>query len=168
MKNFLLALGLLWFGTALAHAEDMVDFGPPQPLQIVQGDTVISLSVEFADDPITRRQGLMFREQMADTAGMLFDFETKVTVNMWMKNTLIPLDMIFLDEHGRVVSIARNAKPHSLRRISSNVPVMAVLEINAGLARKWELKRGDMVRHLMFDNEKPDKPVPKPEVLTSQ
>jgi uncharacterized membrane protein (UPF0127 family) len=159
--SFLVGLGLLIVAGGCAGAEpeaadpaaksvDAVDFGPPQPLQILHGDTVIKMTVELADDPVERAQGLMFRTEMAESHGMLFDFESKRIVRMWMKNTLIPLDMIFLDEDGKVVSIARNARPRSLRTISSGVPVVSVLEINGGLARKWNLKRGDKVVHSLF------------------
>jgi len=154
MKNILfIALGL-WFIGLTAQAEmPLVDFGPPQPLQILRGDNIVSLSVEFANSPDKRSQGLMFRKEMADDSGMLFNFENKQVINMWMKNTLIPLDMIFLNSSGKIVTIVRNTKPESLRRISSGVPVSAVLEVNAGLSQKWQLQRGDQILHAMFNNK---------------
>lgn len=153
MKNIFFGIIVLVISGSLAFAEEsVVDFGSLQPLQIVSDDRSVTLSVKFADDPAKRAQGLMFVEQMADDHGMLFDFEKSRTVNMWMKNTLIPLDMIFLDAKGKVVTIARNTKPGSLRRISSGVAVTAVLEVNAGLSRKWGVNRGDQVLHAMFDN----------------
>ncbi len=154
MKTFFSSLIMLFLACGYAIADDvLVDFGALQPLEIVSGEQTIHLEVEFADDPIERAQGLMYRTQMADDHGMLFDFDRRSTVNMWMKNTLIPLDMIFVSKTGRVVTIARNAKPKSLRRISSGVPVSGVLEVNAGMARKWGIKRGDMVQHAMFGQE---------------
>ncbi|MBL4618406.1 MAG: DUF192 domain-containing protein [Robiginitomaculum sp.] len=153
MKHLFLGILVLLISAPLVTAqEDAVDFGSLQALQIVSDGRVINLSVQFADDPAKRAQGLMFVKQMADDHGMLFDFEKSRAVNMWMKNTLIPLDMIFLDAKGKVVTIARNAKPNSLRRISSGVAVMAVLEVNGGLSRKWSIKRGDQVHHAMFGN----------------
>ncbi|VAV99575.1 hypothetical protein MNBD_ALPHA06-1341 [hydrothermal vent metagenome] len=167
MKNILIPILLILSGAACAKADvpyeiPVVNLGPLQPLQIKHGDTVITLDIEFADEPDERERGLMFRTKMADDSGMLFDFESKRVVNMWMNNTLIALDMLFLDEHGKIITISRNAKPggqdltlaqqNALPRISSYVPVMAVLEINAGLSRKWELKRGDIVQHPMFHN----------------
>jgi hypothetical protein len=153
MKNIFLGTLLLVISGSLAFASEIaVDFSSTQPLQIFSDGRVISLSVAFADDPAKRAQGLMFVKQMADDSGMLFDFEKSRTVNMWMKDTLIPLDMIFLDAKGKVITIARNTKPGSLRRISSAVAVMAVLEVNGGLSRKWGIKRGDQVHHAMFDN----------------
>ncbi|PHR62464.1 MAG: hypothetical protein COA47_03560 [Robiginitomaculum sp.] len=151
MKTFLFTLIVFLLPSGYAIADGvLVDFGALQPLEIVSAEQTIRLAVEFADDPIERAQGLMHREKMADDHGMLFDFDRRSTVNMWMKNTLIPLDMIFLSKTGRVVTIARNAKPGSLRRISSGVPVSGVLEVNAGMARKWNIRRGDMVQHAMF------------------
>ncbi|MBL1431396.1 DUF192 domain-containing protein [Oceanicaulis sp. AH-315-P02] len=153
MKNLFLGILILLISAPLANAqEETVDFGPPQPLQIIRDGKTIQLLVDFADDPLERTQGLMFVKQMDDDRGMLFDFEQSRTVNMWMKDTLISLDMIFLDAKGKIVTIARNTKPNSLRRISSGVAVMAVLEVNAGLSRKWGIKRGDQVQHAMFDN----------------
>ncbi len=156
----LLCLGLL--GSACAQAEpaappDLLDFGAMQLLEIVHGDQRISLSVELADDPVERAQGLMYRSAMGGNVGMLFDFEQNAVVNMWMKNTLIPLDMIFMDKTGKIITIARNTKPHSLRRVSSGVAVTSVLEVNAGLCRKWNLGRGDQVYHALFGNAPLDK-----------
>ncbi len=154
MRKILLIALVFWFfhSVALAQQPD-IDFGPAHDLQIISANQTILLSVELADDPDERAQGLMMRTEMADTAGMLFDFKRMQIVNMWMKNTLIPLDMIFLDEQGKIVTIARNTKPGSLRRISSAVPVIAVLEVNAGLSRKWQLQRGDQIVHKMFQNQ---------------
>lgn len=97
-----------------------------------------------------RERGLMFRRQLGRDVGMLFDFKTPQPVAMWMKNTYLPLDMVFIGQDGRVVSVAENAEPLSERVISSGAPVRGVLEVNAGTAKRIGLKVGDLVRHPMF------------------
>ncbi len=133
-------------------APDLVDFGPSEPLHIETQTGVVALMVEFANTDEERAQGLMFRTSLADDAGMLFDFEGSRQINMWMKNTLISLDMIFINTSGQVISIARNARPKSLRRIPSGGPAASVLEITGGRARALGIERGDLVRHALFGN----------------
>lgn len=108
------------------------------------------LTVEFASTPQQLQQGLMFRRSMAVDSGMLFDFGHDQPVSMWMKNTLIPLDMLFLDRAGRVVGIAERAVPETTTVISSPGPVRAVLEVNGGTTARLGLKVGDRVEHQMF------------------
>jgi len=108
--------------------------------------------VEMAVTPAERGRGLMFRQEMADDAGMLFDFGVDAEASMWMQNTFISLDMVFIEADGTVHRIARNTTPFSTDIVSSKGPVRAVLELNAGMARKLGLKRGDTVRHEMFGN----------------
>jgi hypothetical protein len=87
---------------------------------------------------------------MPEDRGMLFDFKREEPVSMWMKNTYLPLDMVFIDRTGRVVNVAENAEPLSERIIPSGAPAFAVLELNAGTARRIGLKVGDRLRHSMF------------------
>lgn len=108
--------------------------------------------VEVADSPAERSRGLMFRPRMEEGHGMLFDFGKEQRVSFWMKNTLIPLDMIFIDSAGEITHIHPNAVPRDLTGIPSNGPVQAVLEINGGLARLLEIQVGDTVRHPVFGN----------------
>jgi uncharacterized protein len=108
------------------------------------------LQVEVMRDEAGREQGLMNRRYLPSDRGMLFDFHTEQPVLMWMKNTYIPLDMIFISRAGLVTHIAENAEPLSEAIISSEGPVYAVLEVNGGLARKIGLKKGDVVRHAAF------------------
>ncbi|WP_294540743.1 DUF192 domain-containing protein [uncultured Rhodoblastus sp.] len=110
------------------------------------------LQVEVMGDEAGREQGLMNRRYLPADRGMLFDFHTEQPVLMWMKNTYIPLDMVFISRAGVVTHIAENAEPLSEAIISSNGPVYAVLEVNAGYARKIGLKKGDVVRHPAFKN----------------
>lgn len=104
-------------------------------------------SVEVADDAIERQKGLMNRPDMPMGAGMLFVYHQTRVLSFWMKNTLIPLDMIFLDEAGTVVKVHENAIPLDLTSISSGVPARYVLEINGGLARAIGISEGTELRH---------------------
>ncbi|TLG72878.1 DUF192 domain-containing protein [Methylocystis sp. B8] len=106
--------------------------------------------VEIADTPKVRARGLMFRKSMPENYGMLFDFGAERPVSMWMKNTYIPLDMVFIGRNGRVVGVAADTEPLSERIITSPEPAYAVLELNAGAARRISLAPGDRVRHRMF------------------
>ena len=107
-------------------------------------------TVEIADTAAERQTGLMNRKTMALTHGMLFDFERTRVIEMWMKNTFIPLDMVFIDPDGQVVRVEHNTTPHSLRIISSVRPASHVLELNAGIAKQIGLKAGDSVHHRLF------------------
>jgi uncharacterized protein len=108
------------------------------------------LQVEVMRDEAGREQGLMNRRYMPADRGMLFEFGMEQPVLMWMKNTYIPLDMIFISRAGVITHIAENAEPLSEAIISSEGPVYAVLEVNGGLSRKIGLKKGDIVRHPAF------------------
>lgn len=109
-------------------------------------------TVEVAETAAQRRQGLQHRKSLAAGAGMLFDYRRVQPVAMWMKNTLIALDMLFIDDAGRVVNVARDTEPLSLATIPSAAPVRAVLEINAGSARRLGIRPGDQVLHAIFGN----------------
>jgi uncharacterized membrane protein (UPF0127 family) len=122
------------------------------PLSIKSGEDTHPFTVEMADTPDAIRQGLMFRESLAPDAGMLFDFGEVRAASMWMKNTLIPLDMLFIDASGEVIAIARNAVPGSLRSLGPGVPVRAVLEIAGGRAKELGIAPGDTVTHPIFGN----------------
>ncbi|TNF64358.1 MAG: DUF192 domain-containing protein [Rhodobacteraceae bacterium] len=108
-------------------------------------------SVEIADDPAERSQGLMFREKMARNAGMLFIYETPQVASFWMKNTLIPLDMIFFDRTGTVVHVHHRAIPGDLTPITGGRDILMVLEINGGLAELFRIAPGDTMRHPAID-----------------
>lgn len=107
------------------------------------GDTIRHLELEIADDDYERETGLMYRASMEQDQGMLFIFENEEPRNFYMKNTNIPLDLIFLDSESKIVSISRNAKPESMETIPSQVPAKYVLEVNAGLSDQWSLNVGD-------------------------
>lgn len=109
-------------------------------------------TVELAETPEQREQGLMFRKTLAADAGMLFDFKESQDVSFWMKNTLIPLDMLFIASDGRIARIAQRAVPLSTAPISSGAPVLAVLEVNGGTAARLGIKPGDQVLHPIFEH----------------
>jgi uncharacterized membrane protein (UPF0127 family) len=117
-------------------------------LDIVTAAGVHHFKVEVADTFATRERGLMFRKSLAADHGMLFDFKQvqEQGVSFWMKNTLIPLDMVFIGADGRIVSIARNATPMSETPIASAGPVLDVLELRGGRAAEIEAAPGDQVR----------------------
>lgn len=107
-------------------------------------------NIELAVSSRQRSRGLMFRRQMPRDYGMLFDFDRTQKVAMWMKNTFLPLDMIFMRADGTIAHIVENTTPHSLSVISSRFPVRFVLELNAGEARNAGLKSGQIMRHAIF------------------
>ena len=95
-------------------------------------------------------RGLMFRRQMANDHGMLFDFGSPQPVTMWMKNTYLPLDMVFIAGNGRIVSVKQDAEPLSEKTIPSGGDVVGVLELDAGTAKRIGLRPGDLVSDPMF------------------
>jgi uncharacterized membrane protein (UPF0127 family) len=113
------------------------------------------IEVEIAEAPKEKELGLMFRTELADGKGMLFPYDEPREVTMWMRNTYIPLDMVFIRADGVVHRIERRAEPLSERIISSEGPVTAVLEIAGGAAERLGLKPGDRVRHPYFTSGAP-------------
>lgn len=109
--------------------------------------------VELADDNQERARGLMFRETMPLSAGMLFVYDRPQRASFWMKNTYIPLDMIFLNRQGVVTRIHENAKPRDLTPIDGGDGVFAVLEINGGLSKRIGFAVGDQMRHPAFGKD---------------
>ena len=108
-------------------------------------------NIELAQTPQEQMRGLMHRTEMAEDAGMLFIFETEREARFWMKNTLIPLDMIFIRADGTIHRIHENAIPHDLTGVPSEGPVKAILELNGGVSTKLGLDKGDKVRHSVFE-----------------
>ena len=110
-------------------------------------DFEVELAVTFAQ----QAQGLMYRRSLPRDAGMLFLYKTAGPASMWMRNTLIPLDMLFIERDGRIAHIAQRTVPLSLTSIESPVPVVAVLELNAGTTHRLGIRVGDRVLHPAFD-----------------
>ena len=108
-------------------------------------------SVEIADEPAEWRQGLMFRESMPSGAGMLFVYDEPRAPSFWMRNTLIPLDMLFIGADGTVLKIHENAIPMDETPIPGGSDVLMVLEINGGLSSQLGLKEGAEIQHPALD-----------------
>ena len=142
----LFALLLLLVGASASLAQQLQSF-PTADLTIETAGGPRKFHVELATTPPQLEQGLMFRRTLAPDAGMLFDFKTPSPVSMWMKNTFIPLDMVFIDGEGRIQQIVEQATPHSLAIINSNEPALAVLEIAGGEAKRLGLHPGQRVLH---------------------
>jgi uncharacterized membrane protein (UPF0127 family) len=121
-----------------------------EPMSIITRHGAARLTVEIADNAQAREIGLMCRTHLAPNRGMLFDFKEPQEVAFWMKNTLIPLDMVFIGADGRVVSIARDAKPEDETPIPSAGAILGVLEIAGGRAAALDIEPGDRVRERIF------------------
>ena len=119
-------------------------------LEIVSKSGVHVFTVELAVSDEQRARGLMFRRELGEGRGMLFKFEPDQNITMWMQNTYVSLDMIFIRGDGRILRIAENTEPLSTRTIASGGPARGVLEVVAGTARKLGLAPGDRVAHPWF------------------
>lgn len=149
--------GLVWLGRAVALlaavtmasgafaacSDDRVDLRGPF------GQA--RFTVELADTDATRAQGLMFRESLPRSAGMLFIYDAPTRASFWMMNTLIPLDMIFVQADGLVSHVHHDAIPHDRTPIPGGDDVLMVLEINGGLARAMGIAPGAELRHPRLD-----------------
>jgi uncharacterized membrane protein (UPF0127 family) len=121
-----------------------------QQLEIVSKNGTHVFGVEMALTPEEQARGLMFRRELPDKQGMLFDFKREQPTSFWMKNTYVPLDMIFIRADGRILNIAENTVPLSEALVSSSGPVRAVLEVVAGTSKKLGIAAGDRVVHPIF------------------
>ncbi|MBB5516428.1 hypothetical protein FHS89_002459 [Rubricella aquisinus] len=119
-------------------------------VDVRSGATVVAFDIEIADEPDERSQGLMFRTEMGAFEGMLFIYERPQPVSFWMRNTLIPLDMLFVDQHGVVQRIHENAIPLDETSIPGGDDILAVLEINGGMSTMLGLEEGAVMRHPAF------------------
>lgn len=166
----LMALLLLPISTACSEQDQQeqapassVESMPPEPdiigsIQFQHGDIVIQtqsgetlpFSIELALTPQQQMMGMMHRTEMADDSGMLFLFNQISVRSFWMKNTLIPLDMLFIDQAGIIQHIHHEAVPRDLTGISSQVPVRGVLELKGGMSKKLGIQKGDQVVHPAF------------------
>ena len=155
MQRAVIALSLLALiielHPASARARSSADAGALHAVEIVTKAGSQVFLVEVAKTPEQRARGLMFRKQLSARRGMLFNFGRDQEIRMWMKDTLVPLDMIFIESDGRIRRIEQNAAPKSLRVISSGGPARAVLEVKAGTARKFGISIGDRVTNLFTD-----------------
>ncbi len=148
-RSFISAFVVLLVATPVVSADPM----DVTPLAIQSGEATHDFSVEVANDPDEISYGLMDRPSMDADKGMLFDFGTPREPAMYMKNTLISLDMLFIRSDGTIEMIARNTVPGSLRTISAGVPVKSVLELNGGIASELGIMPGDKVIHPIFTTD---------------
>jgi uncharacterized membrane protein (UPF0127 family) len=144
-----LALGLS--GSAVAACPQPPQSLRTEPMTLATHAGVVHLTVEVADTDLTREIGLMCRTALAPDRGMLFDFKSPQPVQFWMKNTLIPLDMLFIGADGRVISIAANARPMDETAIPARpVVALGVLEIPGGRAAQLHIRPGDVASARIF------------------
>ena len=142
----LFAVLLLVLGGAPATLAQELQRFPTGEVTIESATGAHKFTVEIATTPAQMEQGLMFRRTLAPDAGMLFVFKTPSRASMWMKNTLIPLDMLFIDPQGRIINIAERRVPESLDTSGAAAPARAVLELNGGTAARLGIRPGDRVR----------------------
>ncbi|MEP9373243.1 DUF192 domain-containing protein [Mesorhizobium sp. KR1-2] len=131
---------------SVADGQAMLLPTDPAPLVAVTGSGEHAFSIEIADNDAERSAGLMFRQHMASDHGMLFVFDETRPVGFWMKNTPMPLDLVFIGQDGRVKAV-RRGEPFSEALIAPDGPVRFVLELKAGMAEKAGIKDGDVFRH---------------------
>ncbi|HEY2874288.1 MAG TPA: DUF192 domain-containing protein [Reyranella sp.] len=150
-RRVLLGASLSLAGVTACAQDSDVKF-QKSSLVIVTANREIKFDVDLATNDAERAHGLMFRKQLGAYEGMLFDFFKEMPVSFWMKNTLIPLDMVFIAGDGTIKHVHANAVPMSTDTIPSQYPVRAVLEINGGSAALLGIKPGDKVKHPIFGN----------------
>jgi uncharacterized membrane protein (UPF0127 family) len=151
MRGPLIGRALAVVAAALmALAANFAEAAELQTIEIASKTGVHAFQVEMAITPEEKEHGLMFRRELPDGQGMLFDFQTDQNVAFWMKNTYIPLDMVFIRGDGRILRIAENTEPLSERNIPSGGPVRAVLEVIGGTAKKLGIAPGDRVGGSIF------------------
>lgn len=141
----------LWLAGASAALPENAQISKLEPITLVSADSVTMLTAEIADTDELRTRGLMFRHFLPEDKAMLFDYETPRPVAMWMKNTNISLDMLFIREDGTIAAIAENTVPQSLDTISVQEPVKGVLEVAAGTVKRLGLRVNDKVYHRIFN-----------------
>lgn len=137
-----LTIGILLFVSACSGADKVV-------LHTSNGE--VAFAIDLANTPASRAKGLMFVQNLPDNKGMLFDFAEEREVSFWMRNTFIPLDMIFVAADGTIKHIHANARPHDQTGISSQFPVRFVLEIAGGRATEIGLEVGNKMSHSLVN-----------------
>lgn len=140
----------LWLTCSSAAFSENAQISKLEPVTVASDASVTMFTAEIADTEELRKRGLMFRHLLPDDKAMLFDYGQPRPVAMWMKNTNISLDMLFIREDGTIAAIAENTVPQSLDTISVQEPVRGVLEMAAGTVKRLGLKQNDRVYHRIF------------------
>lgn len=153
----MLAISACWGDQPFSYKDTAAtqDADYTEPLQIISRGAAHNFVVERATTPKARATGLMYRTSMPENAGMIFLFEVARPATMWMKNTYISLDMLFLDGDGVIVEIHENAVPQSTEIIRTQADVKAIVELNAGTVKRLGLTPGDSIRHAVFGDSIP-------------
>jgi len=135
---------------AQTSKNDVVDFGEPKPLTIVTEDGTHEFMVDEAKTLDQQARGMMFRESMEPDTGMIFEFDEPKVATIWMKNTSIPLDILFVRSNGKILKIEHSHRPYTLRSASSEAVVAAVVELKGGESKSRGIRPGDTVKHPFF------------------
>ena len=148
--TFILLTCFMWLAGASAALPENAQISKLEPITLESADSVTMLTAEIADTDELRTRGLMFRHFLPEDKVMLFDYQKPRPVAMWMKNTNISLDMLFIRADGTIAAIAENTVPQSLDTISVQEPVRGVLEMAAGTVKRLGLRPNDRVYHRIF------------------
>ena len=149
--TFILLTCFLWLAGASAALPENAQISKLETIAVASADSVTMFTAEIADTEELRTSGLMFRHFLPEDKAMLFDYEKPRPVAMWMKNTNISLDMLFIREDGTIAAIAQDTVPQSLDTISVQEPVRGVLELAAGTVKRLGLRVNDKVYHRIFN-----------------
>ena len=154
-QNLLLLAGWIVVVGGIIYALTIFNSAPPRSpgfamtlltIEKANGER-IAYKAELATEPEQQEYGLMYRRELAADRAMIFMYQHPQIITMWMKNTYIPLDMIFFDDNNRIVNIVTNTEPESLKTISSGVPALGVIEVNAGDVTRHGIKLGDSLTY---------------------
>ena len=149
-RILMMVLTIVGFTKSLNAQSSPTGSAPIELVTITTQKGQFSFKTEIANTPMTLQRGLMFRQRLPQDRAMIFDWGRDIVANMWMKNTIVSLDMIFISRKGIVTGFKTNTVPKSLDVISSGRPIAAVLEVVAGTVERIGLKPGDRVTHTMF------------------
>jgi len=132
--------------------DTVIEFGGPESIIIASAENEHEFVVELAETPEQMQRGLMWRETLDPGAGMLFRYDPVRPASMWMENTLVALDIVYVDENGVIEKIIAYAQPQSRRSLGADAEIAGVLELAAGRTVDLEIRPGDIVRHRFFNN----------------
>ena len=147
MKNYIYILIFISIAFTNANADTNKTTFQKSSLTIQTKDSEYIFNIEIAVTEKERSRGLMYRKELKQTEGMLFLYPEKQIIKMWMKNTLIPLDMIFINNNGKIIDIFKMTIPKDLTPIGPDVKLKGVLEINGGLTSYLNINKGDLIIH---------------------